>query len=498
MRHPETAFILKYFELADEFIKVRTSSDQLLASLSEKITEEGAACNKSSYRDALVRTCIPELESSVLPGLERTIGEYDLDAVYDLLYGLCIEVNPSLEIHQVGLPIAGASKELELASITTPAGRAAPAFLKRLQDLEANLSTDVYAQDDIVAEVAREIRLEGGVRLTNSPIGRFLFLGSTGVGKTELSKSIARHLFDDPNALIRVDCSEYALPHDYAKLIGSPPGYIGHDEGGALTKALSKYRSGVVLFDEIEKAHPKVHQLLLGLLDEGRITDSKGKTYDLKQWVIVMTANVGAEKLESARDGGLGFGKRGGSAVNENAKEIIAQELRAIFKPEFRSRISILPFRNFEFEECLEIARRKLAKHEKVLQRMGFNVYFEQGIVRRAFPTNYDPQYGARDVDNNLRRHVLNPFRDWATDAGTKPDPSTYSRIDIMERNSELVAVLQRPRSTPQTVSLERFGPAKQLPQSSGNADSSTQMSLKRRSSADGPQLGDGEQPGIA
>jgi hypothetical protein len=301
LKHPGAAFVIKYFDLIDEFIKVRCCSEELLQDLhSAPIT------NKSDYRHRVVRACVPSFEAEVLATVRRMDEGYDLEIVEELLYQICIDVNPSLEIHQVSIPSGSAQRpaaEPEDIFMPRPGSDASRQTLfRRVTSLERSLRQQIIGQDGAITSLARAVKKAAvGLKRPTHPVGTFLLVGRTGTGKTELAKCVARNLFDDPGAMIRVDCSEYALPHEYAKLIGSPPGYIGHNEGGFLTEAIKKKPSSVVLFDEVEKAHYKVHNLLLQLLDEGIITDSKGQTVSFHQALILMTSNLGIEKIDAVR-----------------------------------------------------------------------------------------------------------------------------------------------------------------------------------------------------
>ncbi|HEU4417893.1 MAG TPA: AAA family ATPase, partial [Planctomycetota bacterium] len=269
MKHPGAAFVIKYFDLIDEFIKVRCCSDELLQEL-----HAAPITNKSNYRRRVVRSCVPSFETEVLAGVKRLDEGYDIEIIEELLYQICIDVNPSLEIHQVSIPSptgAKAANEPEDMFIPNPGNEAArQSLFRRVASLERTLRHQIIGQDEAICSLVRAVKKAAvGLKRPTHPVGTFLLVGRTGTGKTELAKVVARNLFDDPSAMIRVDCSEYALPHEYAKLIGSPPGYIGHNEGGFLTEAIKKKPNSVVLFDEVEKAHYKVHNLLLQLLDEG-------------------------------------------------------------------------------------------------------------------------------------------------------------------------------------------------------------------------------------
>ncbi|OQA15320.1 MAG: Negative regulator of genetic competence ClpC/MecB [Firmicutes bacterium ADurb.Bin356] len=279
---------------------------------------------------------------------------------------------------------------------------------ERLLRLEDTLHTRVIGQDDAVSAVARAIRrARAGLKDPKRPIGSYIFLGPTGVGKTELSKALAETMFGDENAMVRLDMSEYMEAHSVSKLTGSPPGYVGYDDGGQLTEKVRRKPYSVVLFDEIEKAHPDVFNALLQILEDGRLTDSKGRVVDFKNTILIMTSNVGAGKLSKA--GRLGFGVDD-SAIHsdyERMKEIMLGELKRTFRPEFLNRVDeIILFHSLEKEQTLEIVKLML---KSVIQRLS-----ERGITLLVTPeaeaflaeTGFDPQYGARPLRRAIQQQV--------------------------------------------------------------------------------------------
>ena len=230
----------------------------------------------------------------------------------------------------------------------------------KLLHMEEALKARVVGQDEAVAAVSKAVRrARAGLQDPNRPIGSFLFLGPTGVGKTELTKALAEFLFDDESAMVRIDMSEYMEKHSVARLIGAPPGYVGYDEGGSLTEAVRRRPYQVILFDEVEKAHPDVFNVLLQVLDDGRLTDGQGRTVDFRNTLIVLTSNLGSEYLASA-------GGRGGRAVRGQVMEAV----RAAFRPEFLNRLDeILMFRRLSRDEMVGIVEIQLAQLQKLLGR---------------------------------------------------------------------------------------------------------------------------------
>ena len=283
----------------------------------------------------------------------------------------------------------------------------------RLLHMEDTLHERVVGQDEAVKAVARAIRRgRVGLKDPKRPIGSFLFLGPTGVGKTELCKSLAEAMFGDENAMIRIDMSEYMERHTVSRLIGSPPGYVGHDEGGQLTEKVRRKPYSVVLFDEIEKAHEDVWNILLQILDDGRITDSQGRTVDFKNTVIVMTSNIGARNL-TAIGGKLGFSaEEQGSDPDaekkfETAKEQVMAELRQTFRPEFLNRIDdIIVFRPLTEDDIREVARRMLKTVSARMETMGIHLDASDDAVAELAKEGFDPKYGARPLRRAIQSKV--------------------------------------------------------------------------------------------
>jgi len=285
----------------------------------------------------------------------------------------------------------------------------------RLLKLEEKLHQRVVGQDDAVTAVAKAIRRSRvGLKDPKRPIGSFLFLGPTGVGKTELCKTLAESMFGDENAMVRIDMSEYMEKHTVSRLIGSPPGYVGHEEGGQLTEKVRRKPYSVVLFDEIEKAHEDVWNILLQILEDGVVTDSQGRRVDFKNTVIVMTSNVGARNITDAA-AKLGFDgdEKGGKETEEarfaRIREAVMTDLKHTFRPEFLNRIDeIIVFRQLTQENIVEIARRMLTVTGKRMAQQGITLISDDDAVAELARDGFDPQYGARP----LRRAIQNQVED--------------------------------------------------------------------------------------
>jgi ATP-dependent Clp protease ATP-binding subunit ClpB len=272
--------------------------------------------------------------------------------------------------------------------------------MQKLVQMEDRLRERVVGQDEALNAVANAIRRSrAGLSDPKRPIGSFIFLGPTGVGKTETARALAEFLFDDDAAMVRIDMSEYMEKHAVARLIGAPPGYVGYDEGGQLTEAVRRRPYSVVLFDEIEKAHPDVFNVLLQVLDDGRLTDSKGRTVDFKNTVLIMTSNVGAGQLSTAwASGEEGF---------EEAKSRVMDELRKHFKPEFLNRVDdIVVFRPLGDEQLAHIVDLRLKDLEKLLADRKITLEMTDSARKAIFKAGYDRAYGARPLKRAIQRLV--------------------------------------------------------------------------------------------
>ena len=280
----------------------------------------------------------------------------------------------------------------------------------RLLHLEETLHQRLVGQEEAVSAVARAIRRgRVGLKDPKRPVGSFIFLGPTGVGKTELTKALAEAMFGDENAMIRLDMSEYMEKHTVSRLVGSPPGYVGYDEGGQLTEAVRRKPYSVVLFDEIEKAHPDVFNILLQILEDGRLTDAQGRKVDFKNTVIIMTSNVGA-RLITEKNGSLGFASEDNQKLDsEKLKELVLGELKSTFRPEFLNRVDdIIVFHKLTDQDIRKIAGRMLKTLQKRLGEIGISAEFTEDAVAEIAKEGFDPIYGARP----LRRAIQTKLED--------------------------------------------------------------------------------------
>ena len=281
----------------------------------------------------------------------------------------------------------------------------------RLLHLEETLHQRVVGQDEAVSAVSRAIRrARAGLKDVHRPIGSFLFLGPTGVGKTELCKALAEAMFGDESALVRIDMSEYMEKFSVSRMIGSPPGYVGHDEGGQLTEAVRRKPYSVVLFDEIEKAHPDVFNILLQVLEDGRLTDSTGRTVDFRNTICVMTSNVGAADVEK-NSRALGFSSTGKGEMSarsyERMKESMLEELKRTFRPEFLNRVDeLIVFHPLDEENILRIAGLMVGSVAQRLKERGIALSWDDNVLQYLAKEGFDPTYGARPLRRAIQRMV--------------------------------------------------------------------------------------------
>ena len=274
--------------------------------------------------------------------------------------------------------------------------------------MDERLRERVVGQDDAIAAVANAVRrARAGLQDPNRPLGSFIFLGPTGVGKTELARALAEFLFDDERALIRIDMSEYLEKHTVSRLVGAPPGYVGYDEAGQLTEAVRRRPYAVVLFDEVEKAHPDVLNVLLQLLDDGRLTDGQGRTVDFRNVVAIMTSNLGSELIA----GRTGLAAEGDGDLDAGTRRRIDEVMRAHFRPEFLNRVDeIIVFHALGRSHLRKIAAMQLAALGRRLADRRVTVELTEAATDRLVAEGYDAAYGARPLRRTIQRRVLDPL----------------------------------------------------------------------------------------
>ncbi len=354
-----------------------------------------------------VRKLRESLEAARLE-MEQAERGYDLNRVAELRHGRIPQLEAELkQLEQGGKATTLFKEEVtaeEIAEVVAqwsgvPVSRLLEGEREKLLRLEAVLHERVVGQDEAVSLVTDSIlRARSGIKDPRRPVGSFLFLGPTGVGKTELAKALAATLFDSADALVRIDMSEYMEKHSVARMIGAPPGYVGYDEGGQLTEAVRRKPYAVVLFDEVEKAHPEVFNVLLQVLDDGRITDAQGRTVDFKNTVIILTSNLGSRFLLEGVTG---------DTIPESVRESVLAELRQAFRPEFLNRIDeTILFKPLTLEEITRIVDLLLADLNQRLAERRVTVVLEPKAKEWAAEKGYDPVFGARPLKRFLQRNI--------------------------------------------------------------------------------------------
>ena len=338
---------------------------------------------------------------------------YDLNKAAELRHGRLPELERRLAAEQERLAGKQGQRRLlrevvtedEIAGIVSrwtgiPVSRLVEGERQKLLRLDEILHERVVGQDEAVQLVADAvIRARSGVKDPRRPIGSFLFLGPTGVGKTELAKTLAAALFDTEDNMIRLDMSEYQERHTVSRLVGAPPGYVGYDEGGQLTEAVRRKPYSVVLFDEVEKAHPDVFNMLLQLLDDGRLTDAQGRTVDFRNTVVVMTSNIGSQYLLA--------GVTGDGEIKEDARTAVMAELRAHFRPEFLNRVDdVVLFKPLTLPEIEKVVDLLVADLRRRLANRQLHLELTEAACRHIAAEGFDPVYGARPLRRYLQREV--------------------------------------------------------------------------------------------
>jgi ATP-dependent Clp protease ATP-binding subunit ClpB len=346
--------------------------------------------------------------------LQRAQRQGQLERAAEIQYGLLRELEQELareqaraqEAQQGGSLVSEEVTAEEIAEIVSkwtgiPVSKMMEAEQQKLLQMEEKLRQRVVGQDEALAAVASAVRrARAGLQDPNRPIGSFIFLGPTGVGKTETARALAEFLFDDEQAMVRIDMSEFMEKHSVSRLIGAPPGYVGYDEGGHLTEAVRRRPYSVVLFDEIEKAHPDVFNALLQILDDGRLTDGQGRTVDFKNTVLIMTSNIGSQYLVELRED-----------QRAEMEARVMEALRAHFKPEFLNRVDdVILFHQLGREHLDRIVEIQLVRLRKLLADRHIELELTPEAKRLLAEKGYDPHYGARPLKRVIQRMVQDPL----------------------------------------------------------------------------------------
>ena len=358
-------------------------------------------------------------------GSERAEREGDLAKAAELKYGKLIEFQRELEKESKHLAETQSVRKMlkeevddeDIAEVVSkwsgvPVTRMLESEVQKLIHMEDRLRQRVVGQEEALGAVANAIRrARSGLQDPNRPIGSFIFLGPTGVGKTELAKGVAEFLFDDESAMIRIDMSEYQERHTVSRLIGAPPGYVGYEEGGQLTEAVRRRPYSVVLFDEIEKAHPEVFNTLLQLLDDGRLTDGHGRTVDFRNSVVIMTSNIGSSHIQELLEAGAKKSSHWGSDDNKNLKDRVMDDLKKFFRPEFLNRIDeIVIFNTLNTELLKKIVDIQVGRMKKYLLEKKIDITLTDAAKERVAAAGFDTVYGARPLKRAIQNEILNPL----------------------------------------------------------------------------------------
>ncbi|HAM49434.1 MAG TPA: ATP-dependent chaperone ClpB [Nitrospiraceae bacterium] len=396
-----------------------------VAELQERRDELRAQWLSEKKIIAQIRQIKEQIEATKIDS-EKAEREGDLSRAAELRYGKLLELQKSLEEENRKLSDAQSRRKMlreevdeeDIAEVVSkwtgiPVSRMLEGEVQKLLHMEDRLRQRVVGQDDAIVAVSNAVRrARAGIQDINRPIGSFIFLGPTGVGKTELAKALAEFLFDDENAMQRIDMSEYQERHTVSRLIGAPPGYVGYEEGGQLTEAVRRRPYSVILFDEIEKAHPEVFNLLLQVLDDGRLTDGHGRTVDFRNTVIIMTSNIGSSHIqellsERAKQPMAYWGK----GNDEDLKDKIMDDLKAFFKPEFLNRVDeIIIFNPLSRNLLKRIVDIQVERMKKYLREKGIDLVLTDAAKEHFAEIGYDPIYGARPLKRILQKEILNPL----------------------------------------------------------------------------------------
>jgi ATP-dependent Clp protease ATP-binding subunit ClpB len=385
--------------------------EEELANLKEESTQLAAQWQAEKEAIQQVRS-VKETMDQVRVQIEQAQRDYDYQEASELQFGrmrrleeeLAAAEQKLLVTQQDGAMLKEEVDSEEIAAIVSkwtgiPVSKLLEGEVEKLIHMEGRLHRRVVGQDEAISAVAAAVRRSrSGLQDPNRPIGSFIFLGPTGVGKTELARALAEFLFDDEHSMVRIDMSEYQERHTVARLIGAPPGYVGYDEGGQLTEQVRRRPYSVVLFDEIEKAHPEVFNVFLQVLDDGRLTDGQGRTVDFRNAVIIMTSNIGSQYLME-------------SGPEEEIREKVMNALRAHFRPEFLNRIDeTVLFHRLQKEQLREILDIQLGSVRSLLAKRNVTASLTDAAAALLIDEGYDPFYGARPLKRVLQKQVIDPL----------------------------------------------------------------------------------------
>jgi ATP-dependent Clp protease ATP-binding subunit ClpB len=440
-KETDNASKLRLEKLEKELANLRANADALKA---QWTTEKEAVQKVRSVREEMEQTKV---------AIDQAEREYDLNKAAELRYGKLSQLEKQLHEYEVGLdkPKNGSRllkeevDEEDIAEVVSrwtgiPVSKLLEGELQKLLVLEDHLHKRVVGQDEAVSAVSDAvIRARSGLKDPNRPIGSFIFLGPTGVGKTELARALAEFLFDDEHAMIRIDMSEYQEKHTVARLIGAPPGYVGYEEGGQLSEAVRRRPYSVVLFDEVEKAHSDVFNVLLQILDDGRLTDGQGRVVNFKNTIIIMTSNVGSHLILEYRGDSEG-------STYETMKHSVLNELRRHFRPEFLNRVDeIIVFQALTLEDLSHIVDIQLERLRKRLDERRINLELTDEARLHLAKVGYDPVYGARPLKRTIQREIETPLSRLILKGEVKDNSTVQIAVgnDVITFNSQIQAAAE-------------------------------------------------------
>lgn len=400
-------------KIVREMAELQKKRDELRA---QWLSEKDFIGRIRDYKEQIEKT---KIES------ERAERGGDLTKAAELRYGKLLDLQRSLEEENKKLLEAQEKRKMlkeevdeeDIAEVVSkwtgiPVSRMLEGEVQKLIHMDERLRQRVVGQDEAIEAVSNAVRrARAGIQDPNRPIGSFIFLGPTGVGKTELAKALAEFLFDDENAIVRIDMSEYQERHTVSRLIGAPPGYVGYEEGGQLTEAVRRKPYSVILFDEVEKAHPEVFNLLLQLLDDGRLTDSHGRTVDFRNAVVIMTSNIGSTHIQEMLEERAKRPSAYWVINNEELKSKVVEDLKTFFRPEFLNRVDeIVVFNPLTKELLKQIVEIQVNRMKKYIKEKNVDVKLTDNAKEYFAEIGFDPIYGARPLKRALQREILNPL----------------------------------------------------------------------------------------
>jgi ATP-dependent Clp protease ATP-binding subunit ClpB len=435
---------IRQLEIEREAIK-RENDEEKLKSLNEEIANMNDDRNHLRAKWQSEKEIVEQIQlknneiESLKFEAEQANRNGELGKVAEIRYGRIPETERSIrdlkeklsELQKVSAMVNEEVGAEEIAAIVSrwtgiPVTRMLQSERQKLLNLETELHMRVVGQDEAITAVSDAIRRSrAGLQDIHRPIGSFIFLGTTGVGKTELARALAEFLFNNENNMVRIDMSEYQERHTVSRLIGAPPGYVGYEESGQLTEAVRRKPYSVVLLDEIEKAHPDVFNVLLQVLDDGRLTDNKGRTVDFKNTIIIMTSNIGShiiqENLEKVND-------RNREEIFSRTREMVFDLLKKTIRPEFLNRIDeIIMFKPLTIDEIRDVVRLQLRMVQKTLEKNEIHLSFTDNAVEYFAKLGFDPQFGARPIKRVIQKNMLNEL-------------SKMILEDKVDKNSEITA----------------------------------------------------------